>query len=66
MKKYKLYINGEWIDSTSDDYIKVENPATQEIIAEVPAASKEDILKAIKSAKDSLISWRILPKSKRI
>ena len=32
----KLYINGEWVDSNSKEFIEVENPATREIIGEYP------------------------------
>lgn len=32
----KLYIGGEYVESTSSTVTEVENPATEEVIAEVP------------------------------
>ena len=42
----KLYINGEWIPGASGDFIEVENPATREIFARVPAGNGDDVDKA--------------------
>ena len=53
MKKYKSYIDGEWVDSSSGKTIAVENPANEEIIGEVACATEEDVDSAVKAAKDS-------------
>ena len=34
--RYRHFINGEWVDSTVKEWIEVENPATQAVIASVP------------------------------
>ena len=34
-----LYIGGEWVDASGDDALAVVNPATEEVIAQVPQAS---------------------------
>ena len=39
MKQVPLFINGEWVESASTRKIDVTNPATQEVIAQVPAAT---------------------------
>lgn len=44
----KLYINGEWIPGASGEFIEVENPATREIFARVPAGNGDDVDKAPK------------------
>lgn len=46
----KLYINGEWIPGASGEFIEVENPATREIFARVPAGNGDDVDKAAKAA----------------
>lgn len=46
----KLYITGEWIPGASGTFIDVENPATREIFARVPAGNAEDVDKAAKAA----------------
>ena len=40
MEKYQSYIDGKWIDSSSGKTIKVDNPATGEIIGEVGATGR--------------------------
>lgn len=49
----KLYINGKYLDSTTNKWIEVENPATGEIIGRVPKASEEEINQAIEAASDA-------------
>ena len=39
----QLFINGQWVDSSSDQTITVLNPATEEVIAAVPHANEEDV-----------------------
>lgn len=46
----KLYINGEYIESKSNKWIEVENPATGEIIGKVPKATDSEINLACESA----------------
>ncbi len=43
----RLYIGGEYVESTSAKAIEVENPASEEVIAEVPDASDADIDRAV-------------------
>ena len=38
--RYRHYINGEWVDSTVKEWIDVENPATQAVIASVRRAAR--------------------------
>src|SRR5690606_41713909 len=49
----KLYINGQWVESNSKDFIEVENPANREIIGRVPRANKADVDYAVKAAKEA-------------
>src|SRR5207302_886019 len=39
MKSYRMYINGEWVESCRGTYFPVHDPSTEEIIAEVPPAN---------------------------
>ncbi len=43
LKQSRLYIDGEWVEASSDDELAVVNPATEEVIARVPQASVADI-----------------------
>ncbi len=58
--EYSMYIDGEWKQSTSDNTIKVVNPATEEIFATVPKASREEVKAAIDSAKTAQPKWEDL------
>ncbi|MBM0046453.1 aldehyde dehydrogenase family protein [Anaerococcus sp. mt242] len=62
----KLYINGEYIDSTSGEFIDVENPATEEIFAKIPSANEEDINKAVDAAYEAFKTWSKTPLSERV
>jgi aldehyde dehydrogenase (NAD+) len=53
----KIFVGGEWISSTGSDVIEVENPATEEIIARVPAGTVEDVSKAIAAARKAFPAW---------
>jgi betaine-aldehyde dehydrogenase len=53
IKKYKMWINGEWIDAESGKTSTIINPANGEAIAEVPKAGIEDVRKAIDAARDA-------------
>ena len=50
LKKYKMFINGEWVDSESKKTFKTLNPENNEPWAEVPEASQKDVDMAVKAA----------------
>ena len=43
----KFYINGEWVQSDSNELIDVINPANEEVIGQVTAGTKKDIDDAV-------------------
>ena len=59
MEKYKNFINNSWVDSEYKETIKVEDPATANIIGEIACAKKTEVDLAVNSAKESYHS-RIL------
>ena len=58
-------INGEFQQSRTDTWIPVTNPATQEVLCEVPAATAEEMESAIASAREAFLEWRETPVSER-
>ncbi len=55
---YKMYINGEWINSSSGKKIETLNPETNEVWATVPEANDEDVDFAVQSAQKAFdTSW---------
>ena len=63
-KHHKLLIDGKWIAAKSGKTFPVEDPATEEVIAHVPAGDKADIDAAVAAARRAFETgpWsRILP-----
>jgi 1-pyrroline dehydrogenase len=58
VSKHQNFIGGEWVDSAGGDAMGVLNPATGEVIAEVPAANAADVDRAVQAAKKALVEWR--------
>ncbi len=61
-----FYINGEWVNSESNETIDVINPANEEIIGQVTAGTKEDIGKAVSAALNAFSSYQQTTKAQRI
>ncbi|MED1643844.1 CoA-acylating methylmalonate-semialdehyde dehydrogenase [Brevibacillus agri] len=61
VKRIRNFINGEWIPSSSDRFEAVINPATGQVIAEVPLSSREDLEAAVKAAEEAYTWWRKTP-----
>src|SRR5271163_5285389 len=47
----EIFINGEFTKNTSNNWIPVFDPSTEEVIAEIPDASAADIDKAVAAAR---------------
>jgi succinate-semialdehyde dehydrogenase / glutarate-semialdehyde dehydrogenase len=56
--EHKLFVDGRWIDATSGERFAVEDPATGEVIADLPRAGTADTLAAVESANRALTNWR--------
>ena len=67
-KTLSNFINGQWVKSTTDRYEEVPNPATGEILAEVPISTQEDLESAVKAAKKAFATWKkvAVPQRSRI
>jgi acyl-CoA reductase-like NAD-dependent aldehyde dehydrogenase len=50
----RLLINGEWRHATGHQTLEVVNPATEEVIARVPAAEQADVDAAVSAARAAL------------
>lgn len=61
MKTLKQYIGGEWVESTSPETTPVVDPATCEVIAQVPVGTREDVDKAVQAAQNGYEEWRQTP-----
>lgn len=61
MEKYGLFINGEWVDSSSGETFESINPATEEAIGIFQKGNKEDIKCAVEAAESAFKKWSSTP-----
>nr|WP_193062923.1 CoA-acylating methylmalonate-semialdehyde dehydrogenase [Oceanobacillus oncorhynchi] len=64
-KKLKNFINGEWVESKTDKYEDVYNPATKEVLAQVPISTPEDFEDAVQAAQAAQEKWKKVSVAKR-
>ena len=57
-KSYKMFINGEWVNSSNGITVKTYAPYNNELLSEFPDASESDVDLAVKSAKEAFKTWR--------
>ncbi|WP_432357054.1 CoA-acylating methylmalonate-semialdehyde dehydrogenase [Sporosarcina sp. UB5] len=65
VEKLSNFINGKWVKSKTNQYEQVPNPATGEVLAEVPISTLEDLNEAVSAAKEAFKSWRKVPVPQR-
>ena len=57
----KMLLQGKFIESQTSEWHDVVNPATQEVLAQVPFATDAEINAAVASAKEAYKSWKNTP-----
>lgn len=65
LKKYGLYINGQWKNSSDGRTFETINPANGSILASFARAAAEDVEKSVDAAKRSYSAWKDYPAPKR-
>ena len=62
-RKPQLFINGEWVDSSGDATIDVEDPSSGKVISKFVEATDKDVDRAIAAARAAFEDgrWRNLP-----
>ncbi|CAG4952784.1 unnamed protein product [Colias eurytheme] len=53
----KLYIDGQFVDSKTSQWIELTNPATNEVIGRVPETTQDELNTALNAAKRAYKSW---------
>lgn len=61
MHQVKQLINGQFVDSSTSEWIDIHDPATQEVIAKVPQTTDDEINEAVACAKEAFKTWRNTP-----
>ena len=57
IENFKMYIDGEWVDSSTGKKIETLNPENNEVWATVPEANEKDVDKAVQSAQVAFETW---------
>ncbi|MGD7045352.1 aldehyde dehydrogenase [Jeotgalibacillus proteolyticus] len=65
MVEHKLYINGSYTESSSNEWIDIVNPATEEVISRTPKGTEEDVNKAVEAAFEGQKEWEKVPSNER-
>lgn len=55
--EYRMFIGGELVDAMSGKTEPIINPANEEVIAEVPLGSSEDVDRAVRAAESAFRGW---------
>jgi len=53
MKRYRMFINGEWFEGHRGTHFPVYDPSTEQVIAEVPDADAQDVDRAVRAAREA-------------
>jgi betaine-aldehyde dehydrogenase/aminobutyraldehyde dehydrogenase len=56
--QYQNLVGGEWVDAVDGETMEVLNPATGEVIAEVPRGTEQDVERAVDEAKKAWEGWQ--------
>jgi aldehyde dehydrogenase (NAD+) len=61
----RLYVDGGWVAASGGEGIPVENPATEEVLATVPAATATDVDRAVLAARRAFPAWAATSRRER-
>lgn len=56
--KQQAYVNGNWISSSDQRHIDVQNPATGQVIAQIPALTVAQVEQTIIFAQEAYLNWK--------
>jgi malonate-semialdehyde dehydrogenase (acetylating) / methylmalonate-semialdehyde dehydrogenase len=65
MRVLENYIGGSWMRSSGTTLLDVKNPATGEVLAQVPLSTAEDVDTAVKAAQAAFPGWSATPPVQR-
>ncbi len=60
------YINNEWRASSATEYLDVTNPATAEVLGQVPLSPPSEVDQAAQAAAEAFVEWRRTPAVERV
>jgi aldehyde dehydrogenase (NAD+) len=61
-----IYAGGAWVPAATDETVPVENPATEQVVAHVPAAGPADVARAVAAARAAFDGWAATSPAERL
>lgn len=60
VKDHRILIGGQWVESSSEERIELQDPATEEVIGTIPRGSADDVDRAVAAAQQAYEegTWR--------
>ena len=59
--KLKNFINGEWVEAKTEQFVEIRNPARDTLLCHAPTSTRADVDAAVKAAQDAFHDWRNTP-----
>lgn len=56
-ERMQMFIDGEWTEARSGNTLGVLNPATEEVIRDIPYGTREDVRRAVEAAGAAFEAW---------
>jgi len=60
-EKLRNFIHGEWVDSKTQDFVEIRNPARDTLLCMAPMSTQNEVNAAVTAAQDAYPSWRNTP-----
>ncbi|MFC0505586.1 aldehyde dehydrogenase family protein [Micromonospora costi] len=60
-----FYLDGRWVTASGGETLPVHNPATEEVVAAVPAGTPADVDRAVAAARAAFDGWAATPPAER-
>ena len=65
-ERLRNFVDGAWCDPSGAEYLNVNNPATDEVLATVPLSPAAEVDRAARLAAAAFPAWRAVPAPTRI
>ena len=61
VKEYGIFLNGDWTESSGNEFFETLNPATGEVLARFAKGTPKDVNNAVSSAVKGFRLWKEVP-----
>lgn len=66
LKTLQNYVGGRWVSAAASETQAVHNPATNDVLANVPLSGADDVDTAVQAANEAFADWRATPPQERV